>query len=149
MALGGRHQGLAFRTFVILGDGDMQEGNTWEALMAAGVKRVGSLTAILDANGLQGDGRVERQMSYEPIAAKVATFGWEVHEINGHEIDALLAALEQVPEEDAPPRFVVARTIKGKGVSFMEDRQYWHGSVAISTEELAQAHAGLEAGSAP
>jgi transketolase len=145
MALGSRHQGLGFRTFVILGDGDMQEGNTWEALMAAGVKRVGSLTAILDANGLQGDARVEQQMSYEPIAAKVAAFGWEVRELDGHDLDALLTTLEAAPEEDDPPRFVVARTVKGKGVSFMEDQQHWHGSVAISAEELAQAHAELDA----
>jgi transketolase len=145
MALGARHLGLGFRTFVVLGDGDMQEGNTWEALMAAGVKRVGSLTAILDANGLQGDDRVERQMSYEPVAAKVAAFGWEVRELDGHDLDALLAALEDAPGEDAQPRFIVARTIKGRGVSFMEDRQYWHGSVAISAEELAQAHAELDA----
>jgi transketolase len=128
MALGGHRQDLKFRTFVILGDGDMQEGNTWEALMAAGAKHVGSLTAILDANGLQGDDRVDRQMA--------AAFGWKVSEIDGHDLDAIAAALNCIERENARPSFIVARTTKGKGVSFMEGQQYWHGSVPISSEEL-------------
>lgn len=148
MALGSRHQDLGFRTFVILGDGDMQEGNTWEAIMAAGVKRLGSLTAILDANGLQSEDRVERQMDYEPIAAKVTTFGWEVSEIDGHDADAIGAALGRVALDDARPSFIVARTTKGKGVSFMEDQQYWHGSVPIAAEQLAIASRELGVGSA-
>jgi transketolase len=148
MALGGRYQGLEFRTFVLLGDGDMQEGNTWEAAMAAGVKQLGSLTAILDANGLQGDDRVARQMNYEPIVAKVAAFGWEVSEIDGHDLDAIIAALERASADDSRPSFIVARTTKGKGVSFMEDQQHWHGSVPIGAEELAGARRELGVGSA-
>ncbi len=139
MALGCRYRGLGFRTFVILGDGDMQEGNTWEAVMAAGVKRPGSLTAILDANGLQGDDRVASQMNYEPIVDKLAAFGWEVDEIDGHDREAILRALEHAPADEARPHFIVARTIKGKGVSYMEDQQYWHGSVPISVQELDRA----------
>ncbi len=149
MALGSRYLKLGFRTFVILGDGDIQEGSTWEALMAAGVKRLGSLTAILDANGRQGDDRVERQMNYEPIVDKVAAFGWEVRELSGHDRAAIRAALEARPDDAVRPTFIVARTIKGKGVSFMEDQQYWHGSVRISTEELARAREELNGGSAP
>jgi transketolase len=143
MALGARHLGLGFRTFVILGDGDMQEGNTWEAMMAAGVKRVGSLTAILDANGLQGDASVEQQMNHEPILAKAVAFGWKVCEIDGHDQHAVNQALAPAAPVQAPPTFVVARTIKGRGVSFMEGQQYWHGSVAISPEELARAREEL------
>lgn len=145
MALGARHRQLGFRTFVILGDGDMQEGNTWEGLMAAGVRRVGSLTALLDANGLQGDDSVERQMSYEPVVAKVAAFGWRVNEIDGHDMEAIVAALADAAQDgdDARPSFIVARTIKGRGVSYMEGRQYWHGSVPISAEQLAAARGEL------
>jgi transketolase len=143
MALGAGRQGLDFRTFVILGDGDMQEGNTWEALMAAGVKQLGSLTAILDANGLQGDDRVARQMDYEPIVAKVAAFGWRVSEIDGHDTDAIEAELDEAALHSLQPTFIVARTTKGKGVSFMEDQQYWHGSVPISGEELETARKDL------
>ncbi len=143
MALGARIQGLGFRTFVILGDGDMQEGNTWEALMAASAKQLGSLTAILDANGLQGDDRVVRQMNYEPIVAKVAAFGWRVSEIDGHDINAIEAQLVEAAQHRWQPTFVVARTTKGKGVSFMEDQQYWHGSVPISGEELEMARREL------
>jgi transketolase len=117
----------------------MQEGNTWEAVMAAGVKRPGSLTAILDANGLQGDDRVASQMNYEPIVDKLAAFGWEVDEIDGHDREAILRALEHAPADGARPHFIVARTIKGKGVSYMEDQQYWHGSVPISVQELDRA----------
>jgi transketolase len=87
-------------------------------------------------------------MDYEPIAAKVTTFGWEVSEIDGHDADAIGAALGRVALDDARPSFIVARTTKGKGVSFMEDQQYWHGSVPIAAEQLAIASRELGIGSA-
>ena len=139
MAFGSRYLNQGFRTYVVLGDGDMQEGNTWEALMAAGFRGFGTLTAILDANGRQGDDRVEHQMNYEPIVDKVAAFGWIASEIDGHDVGAIAAALDEAGEDETRPSFIVARTVKGKGVSFMEDEQYWHGSVSISVEQLEQA----------
>ncbi len=139
MAFGSRYLKLGFRTFVILGDGDMQEGNTWEALMAAGFRTFGTLTAILDANGRQGDDRVDHQMNYEPIVDKVAAFGWRTTEIDGHDVEAITRAVQDTAADESTPSFIVARTTKGKGVSFMEDEQYWHGSVPISADQLAQA----------
>jgi transketolase len=143
MALGARHLGKDFRVHVILGDGDMQEGNTWEAIMAAGFHRADNLVAILDANGLQGDASVETQMDYFPVLEKLSAFRWNVAEIDGHDITEIRAALEAARRTKGKPSFILARTIKGKGVSFMEGQQYWHGSVAMKDSELKNSLAEL------
>ena len=135
LALAARATGRPYRTFVVLGDGDMQEGSTWEALMFAGARHLPGLVAVLDANGRQGDDLVSRQLDFEPITDKVRSFGWRVTEIDGHDIEALRKVLNEADGE--LPLFVVARTVKGRGVSFMEDEQFWHGSVAISDDQLA------------
>jgi transketolase len=139
MALAARHLGKDFRTYVVLGDGDMQEGNTWEAIMAAGFHQIDNLVAILDANGMQGDARVETQMDYFPVREKVAAFRWHAIEIDGHDVLAIGAALESARTTKGKPFFILAHTVKGKGVSFMEGQQYWHGSVAMKDDELKRA----------
>lgn len=136
MALGARYTKRIFRTYVLLGDGDMEEGNTWEALMAAGHYKLDSLVAILDANGLQGEDRVEKQMNYFPVVDKVRAFKWHVIEIDGHNLSKIKGAFVLARKIKNKPTFILAKTIKGKGVSFMENVPYWHGSVGISKEQL-------------
>ncbi len=128
--------GSARRTFVALGDGELQEGSNWEAAMCAGHRQLGALTAIVDRNGLQQGARTEATNRLEPLADKWRAFGWEVSELDGHDHAALLAAFTR-PAGDRP-RCVIARTIKGKGVSFMQDGVEWHHKVP-SAEQVAQA----------
>lgn len=139
MALGAQFQGLDFRTYVILGDGDLQEGNTWEAIMAAGHKGVANLTAIYDSNKLQGDAPVSEQLDMGNVTEKLSSFGWHVQTVDGHDIDALKAAFKGARSETARPSFIHADTIKGKGVSFMENVLFWHGSVTMTDEQLSDA----------
>ncbi len=143
MALGARYQNEDFRTYVLLGDGDMQEGNTWEAIMAAGHHHVGSLTAIYDANKLQGDAAVKDQMNMGHVASKVAQFGWYSIEIDGHNIGQIQEALKEARTMKDKPVFIQANTIKGKGVSFMEGVLRWHGSVTMTDKELADSMRAL------
>jgi len=136
MAMAGRCLGKDFHTWVILGDGDMQEGSTWEAIMAAGHHKMASLSAILDANGLQADGRVCHIMEYGPARKKVEAFGWNVIEADGHDCDTLAGACGAARDCRDKPTLIVARTVKGKGVSFMENQPMWHGTAKISEDEL-------------
>jgi transketolase len=114
----------------------MEEGNTWEALMACGHYKLDNLVAILDANGLQGEDRVEKQMDYFPVAEKVRVFKWHVREIDGHNLAEIRDAFSEGRGNKGSPTFIVAKTMKGKGVSFMENVAYWHGSVGISKEQM-------------
>ena len=117
----------SWRTFVVLGDGELQEGSNWEAAMSAGHRRLDNLTAIVDRNRLQQGARTEDTNQLEPLADKWRAFGWDVVELDGHDHGALWAAFTAAPA--GKPRCVIARTIKGKGVSFMEDRVEWHHKV--------------------
>jgi transketolase len=124
LALAGRS---SFRSFVVLSDGELDEGETWEAVMFAGTTRLANLTAIIDHNGLQYTGPTRRMLSPANLVAKLTAFGWSAMDVDGHDPAALRAALSAT---DGPgPRAVVARTVKGKGVSFMQNRQEWHGKV--------------------
>lgn len=145
MAIGARYTKRNFRTYVILGDGDMQEGNTWEAIMAAGHHKMDNLVAILDANKIQGDNFVEKQMNYFPVIEKLSAFGWDTIEIDGHDIIQIINALNVAKNTKGKPTFILANTIKGKGVSFMENELYWHGSVKMTDDELKRALTELEA----
>ena len=145
MALGGRCAKKNFRVYVILGDGDMQEGNTWEAIMAAGHHRVDNLCAILDYNKVQQEGRVEDTMDFAPVADKLTAFRWAVEEIDGHDCEQIRIALQRARARKGQPSFIVAHTIKGKGVSFMENQARWHGTVPLSAEQLARALAEINA----
>ena len=113
--------------------------------MAAAHHRTSNLCGIFDYNGLQGEGPVSKVMEFEPIAAKFLAFGWAVVDINGHDHRAILDAFERAEAERTRPTLIIARTIKGKGVSFMEGQACWHGSCAPSDEQLAQACRELEA----
>lgn len=136
MALGGKYVGKNFYVYVVLSDGEMEEGSTWEAIMASGVYKLDNLTAILDHNKRQGEDKVENIMNFMPIVPKVEVFKWEVLEVDGHNIREIISALDK---KTSRPKFIVAHTIKGKGVSFMEDVQKWHGSLAPTEQELEQA----------
>jgi transketolase len=142
-AIAAKLDGSKRRTFVLCGDGELQEGSNWEAIMAAGHRGLDNLIAIVDRNGLQQGARTEATNGLDPLDSKFAAFGWSVRSIDGNNIEALLAAFAAVPFEPGRPNCVIAHTIKGRGVSFMEDRVEWHHKVpddeqtARALEELA------------
>ncbi|MGI9861388.1 transketolase [Moorella naiadis] len=142
MALAGRLDGRDYRVYVLMGDGELEEGMVWEGAMAAAHYHLDNLTAIVDHNHLQIDGRVEEVMSPEPVAAKFQAFGWEVLAIDGHDCGQILKALERARETKGRPTVIIAETIKGKGVSFMENQAAWHGK-APKPEEVEEALAEL------
>lgn len=136
MSLAAKVNKKDYRVYVLLGDGEVQEGNVWEAAMACGHFACSNLCAILDFNGCQIDGRCQDIMGIEPLAAKWQAFGWQVIEIDGHNMQQILAAYEQAKTVKNKPTIIIARTIKGKGVSFMEGVVDFHGRAP--TEEEAQ-----------
>ncbi|GLU27888.1 transketolase [Brucella sp. NBRC 12950] len=128
MALNGRRQGRDFTTFVMLGDGEMQEGQVWEAAIGAAHHKLSRLVAIIDRNGYQLDGAVDDVMGIEPLDEKWRAFGWEVHVADGHDIAGLTSLLRRVKSDASrdKPCCIIARTLKGKGVSYMETEPGWH-----------------------
>ncbi|MHB8758439.1 MAG: transketolase, partial [Bacillota bacterium] len=143
MALAGRLDGRDWRVYVLLGDGECEEGQVWEAAMAASHYRLDSVTAFLDYNGLQIDGPIEKVMSPNPLPEKWRAFGWHVVEIDGHDFTQILGAVEEAKKTKGRPTMIVARTVKGKGVSFMENEADWHGK-APSPEQAEQAEQALD-----
>jgi transketolase len=139
-ALAAKLQGVGRRTFVVLGDGELQEGSNWEAAMTASHYQLSSLTAIVDRNGLQQGARTEDTKQLEPLEDKWAAFGFEVRHSDGHDHLQLLDAFR--PPESTRPVCVIAHTVKGKGVSFMEDRVEWHHKVP-DAKQTARAHEEL------
>ena len=145
MTLGGRLAGREFNVFALLGDGELQEGQVWEAAMSAAHHRARRLIAIVDRNEHSLDGKVEEVMAVEPLADKWRAFGWETHEVDGHDVPALLALLQGIVADDArsSPAVVIAHTVKGKGVSFMESELGWHlGYLTPEDEQRALAEIG-------
>lgn len=128
MVLGARLTGARFATFVMLGDGEMQEGQVWEAALAASHHQAGNLIAIVDRNGYQLDGAVDDVMGVEPLADKWRAFGWEVHDVDGHDVAAVTRLLRRLKADTARtrPACVIARTVKGRGVGYMETEPGWH-----------------------
>jgi len=128
IALGGKMQRRDFMTFVMLGDGEMQEGQVWEAAQFSPQAGLSRLVAIVDRNGFQLDGEVDREMNIEPLADKWRAFGWEVHEVDGHNLAKVVALLRNVKSDKTrdKPCCIIARTIKGRGVSHMETEAGWH-----------------------
>jgi transketolase len=144
MALAGRIRGLDYRVMVVMGDGECNEGSVWEAAMLAGAQKVAKLTVVVDFNKWQATGRSREVMCLEPLAAKWEAFGWSAGEVDGHDLAALLEALHQEPRADGRPRAIIAHTVKGKGVSFMEDDNNWHYRIPNQDElERAQKELGL------
>ena len=127
MALAARLDGSQRRVFVILGDGEIQEGQVWEAAMTAAHYRLDNLTAFLDSNGLQIDGWVNDVKLQEPLVEKWRSFGWHVLEVDGHDFPAMMDAVNEAISHKEAPTMIIARTIKGKGISFMENQADWHG----------------------
>jgi len=143
MALGLRHQRKTARVYTILGDGELQEGEVWEGAMCAAHHRLSNLCAIVDYNKLQSDDRNEAIMGLEPLAQKWRAFGWHTLEIPGHDIAAITAALAEARATQNRPTVLIAHTIKGKGVAYMEDQPPWHGSVKLTREQTESALASL------
>lgn len=142
MALAARLDGKSRRTYTLLGDGEIEEGMVWEATMAAVHYKLDNLVLIIDYNGLQIDGPISQVMSPEPIAEKFRAFGCHVVDIDGHDVGQIMAALNEARQMKGRPTAIVARTIKGKGCSFMEDRVEWHGT-APKPDEVERALAEL------
>ena len=151
MALGAKLGGKNYRVYTILGDGEIQEGQVWEAAMFASAKGLDNLVAVVDNNGLQIDGKVSEVNSPYPIAEKFKAFGWNVIEICAHSFDEIDAAFNAAAEFKGKPSAIIAGSVKGKGVSFMEDQVSWHGTAPNTKQyeqamnELSQALAELEA----
>ena len=145
MALAARLDGKAYRVYALMGDGEIEEGQIWEAAMSAAKYKLDNLCAMVDVNGLQIDGPTAQVMPSEPLDEKFASFGWNVLKVDGHDHAAILAALEEAKAlQNGKPTVLLARTVKGKGVSFMENQAGWHGK-APNAEQYADAHAQLTA----
>jgi len=137
MAIGLKLKGVNARVYAIIGDGEVQEGMVWECAMAAGHYRLDNFTCFLDRNCLQGDGKTEEIMYIEPLADKWRAFNWEVIEIDGNNIDQILKAIGWAQETKSKPQMIIAHTVKGKGVSFMENVAAWHGTAPPTDQELS------------
>ena len=138
MALAAKLDGRETLFFCVNGDGEMQEGQIWEALMAAGHYQLDNVLTFIDYNNLQIDGEVEKVMGIAPLAEKLKSFRWRVAEVDGHDMQTLVDVLDEFPHHDGHPMAVIGRTVKGKGVSFMENQAGWHGK-APNDEEYEQA----------
>ena len=144
MAMGAKLKGQDYRVYSILGDGEVAEGQVWEAMMAAAKYKLDNLCAIVDVNGLQIDGRTEDVMPTEPLDKKFESFGAHVIKADGHDFGSIKAAFAEARTVKGQPTVILAKTVKGKGVSFMENQAGWHGK-APNAEQYTQAKAELEA----
>jgi transketolase len=138
VALGHKRTKKSNRTYVLMGDGEQQEGSIWEAAMSASHFKLDNLCGIVDFNGLQIDGNVSDVMNVEPLSDKYRSFGWHTLEINGHDFREVISAYETARKTKGKPTAIIARTVKGKGVSFMENNADWHGK-APNKEQTEQA----------
>jgi len=146
MALGARLRKRDFRTVVMVGDGELQEGSNWEAAMAAAHHRLANLTAIVDYNKIQQSGRVSDMSGLDPLADKWRAFGWAVRELDGHDMGEIVDALDALPLAPDKPSLLIAHTVKGKGTSFAEDSHLWHANT-VTDEVYERALAELGEGS--
>ena len=138
IAIGAKLKKDSFNVYCILGDGEIQEGSVWEAAMTAGFRSLDNICAILDNNGVQENGPISEIKNTQPIAKKWLDFGWNVIEIDGHNFNDIITALDEFETVKDKPTFILANTVKGKGVSFMEGNNKWHGK-APDDEQLQQA----------
>lgn len=143
MALSAKLSGDSYRVYTLLGDGEIQEGQVWEAAMFAAHRKLDNFVAIVDNNGLQIDGKVDEVCSPYPIDEKFEAFGFHVINVDGHDFDALKAAFDEAKATKGQPTAIVAKTIKGKDISFMENQASWHGT-APNDDQYAQAMEDLK-----
>lgn len=145
-ALGGKIKKKNFRVYVLLGDGELNEGQVWEGFMFGAFHKLDNIVAIIDNNRFQSDDLNTNITALEPIIEKLKAFGWKVIEINGHNFDEIANALKEAKKVKGKPTVILAHTIKGKGISFMENNPKWHGSLAPQDEErkIALQECGLE-----
>lgn len=136
MALAGRIQGQSYSVYAVLGDGECNEGSVWESAMLAAAQKVKNLCVIVDFNKWQATGRSQEVMALDPLADKWRAFGWNAIEVDGHDYVNLLAALATFPNANGKPTAIIAHTVKGKGVSFMEDDNNWHYRIPTAAEVL-------------
>jgi transketolase len=134
MALAGRIQGQNYNVYAVLGDGECNEGSVWEAAMMASAQQVANLCVIIDFNKWQATGRSREILSLDPMADKWRAFGWDVVEIDGHDMPQIVNTLAKFPASNSKPTAIVAHTVKGKGVSFMEDDNNWHYRIPTAAE---------------
>jgi transketolase len=146
LALAARLDGRDSRIYCLMGDGEMQEGQVWEALMTSAHYKLASVTLFVSYNKLQIDGAVEDVMGIEPLAGKLASFGWNIVDIDGHDVSAVLGAIEAAKAECDKPTAIIARTVMGKGVAFMEDKAAWHGG-KLSWDQAREALQSIGASS--
>ena len=144
MALGGKYNKKSYRVYAIMGDGEVAEGQVWEAMLTAAKFKLDNLCAVVDVNGLQIDGKTEDVMPTEPLDQKFEAFGWHVIKVDGHDYEEIENAFAEAESIKGKPTMILAKTVKGKGVSFMENDAGWHGK-APNDEQYAQARAELEA----
>lgn len=137
MALAAKLDSRPYKTYIILGDGELQEGSIWEAAMSAAHFKLNNLIAIVDRNRLQIDGNTEEILQLGKLSEKWDSFGWSVKTIDGHSIPELIEVLESIPFEDDKPSIIIANTVKGKGVSFMENSVKWHGGAPKGEEAIS------------
>ena len=142
MALAARIQGRPTRCLVLMSDGECEEGSVWEAAMFAPAQKLDTVTVMIDYNKWQATGRSDEIMALAPLAEKWRAFGWDACEVDGHDLDALLAALRREPDGTGRPRAIICHTVKGKGVSFMEDDNNWHYRIPTA-EEVEKARVEL------
>lgn len=142
MALAGRIQQQAYRVFAVLSDGECNEGSVWEAALVAPAHHLANLVVVVDFNKWQATGRSEEVTHLQPLAEKWRAFGWNTYEINGHDMPTLTHLLGNVPDGSGKPIAIIAHTVKGKGISFMEDDNNWHYRIP-TPEEVQRAHAEL------
>jgi transketolase len=142
MALGARLRGKSFRVYVLFGDGEIQEGQVWEAAMAASAYRLDTVTVIVDWNKIQLSDHIQKAMPIDPLPDKWRAFGWEVRECDGHDVASILGSFEDLQRVKGRPGVLLAHTVKGKGVSFMENVPAWHAK-APNEQEYLQAKTEL------
>jgi len=144
IALAGKMDRMDYRVFCLLGDGELAEGSNWEAILSASHYKLDNLIAIVDYNSLQITGPTRTVCNTEPLAEKFTTFGWNVTQVDGHDIGALVECFNRLPNRSRKPQMIIARTVKGKGISFMENDKSWHHRVP-DEKQYEQALAELEA----
>ncbi|BBF44389.1 transketolase, N-terminal section [Lachnospiraceae bacterium KM106-2] len=138
LALSAKRKQYPYKTVVLVGDGEIDEGSVWEAVMSASQFALDNLTMIIDANGLQSDGETTKIMSWKDLYQRLECFGWDVFEVDGHDCKALYEVMQHMDERNRKPKAIIANTVKGRGISFCENDYEWHDKV-MSKAELEQA----------